>query len=268
MSCEHESGCSTEDVFAKGLCKSHYWKAWRAARAADPDTPRCHCGKPVLAKDLCGQHYQQQYRAARPAPPECKEPDCSEPVKAKDWCEKHYRAFRRYGDPNGHAVTVKGQLCSLGDGRPARSRWIEDGEQRGVLCNPCYERLRKYGDPAEPPRRAADGEARYLRDDGYIDVSAPGPNGKLRARREHIVFMEELLGRPLTGQENVHHRNGVKHDNTTDGPLVNYRSGNLELWSTKQPKGQRVEDKIEFALEILAEYAPEHLADQLASVTI
>jgi hypothetical protein len=265
--CSHESLC-TKTVFAKGLCKSHYWKAWYAARAADPASPRCHCGKPVLAKDLCGQHYQQQYREARPAPPACKEPECDEPVKARDWCEKHYRAFRRYGDPNGQAVTVKGQLCSLGDGRPARSRWIEDGEQRGVLCNPCYERLRKYGNPAEPPRRVANGEARYISDQGYVKISVPGLNGRLRTRSEHVVLMEELLGRPLAGDENVHHCNGVKHDNTINGPLVNYRSGNLELWSTKQPKGQRVPDKIAFALEILREYAPERLvmADQASTI--
>lgn len=71
---------------------------------------------------------------------------------------------------------------------------------------------------------------------------------------EHIVLMEQLLGRCLQPDENVHHINGDKADNRIDGPLVGFRSGNLELWSTKQPKGQRVEDKVVFAKEILARY--------------
>ena len=62
--------------------------------------------------------------------------------------------------------------------------------------------------------------------------------------------MEEHLGRKLVGKENVHHINGVRTDN---------RISNLELWSTSQPKGQRVEDKTAWALEWLEQYAPQAL---------
>ena len=41
---------------------------------------------------------------------------------------------------------------------------------------------------------------------------------------------------------------------------VDYRLANLELWSSAQPSGQRVEDKVEFALEMLRLYAPDLLA--------
>lgn len=62
---------------------------------------------------------------------------------------------------------------------------------------------------------------------------------------EHRVVMEEMIGRYLLPHETVHHRNGVRDDN---------RPENLELWSSSQPPGQRVEDKLTWAREIEALY--------------
>lgn len=58
--------------------------------------------------------------------------------------------------------------------------------------------------------------------------------------------MSSVLGRPLRPGENVHHKNGVKEDN---------RPANLELWVRHQPTGQRPEDLVAWAREILDRYA-------------
>ncbi|WP_327310102.1 HNH endonuclease (plasmid) [Streptomyces sp. NBC_01298] len=83
---------------------------------------------------------------------------------------------------------------------------------------------------------------------------------------EHRHAVQELLGRPLLPTETVHHVNGIKTDNRTDGPLVDdgsgrLRSGNLELWSHAHPYGQEIGPKSDWARGWLAVYgAPEERA--------
>jgi hypothetical protein len=87
-----------------------------------------------------------------------------------------------------------------------------------------------------------------FRNKGYLDKRSGYRilcvNGK-QGTPEHRHVMEQALGRKLTKYETVHHKNGVRHDN---------RKSNLELWSSQHSRGQRVQDLVAYAKEILKIY--------------
>lgn len=83
---------------------------------------------------------------------------------------------------------------------------------------------------------------------GYVMVRVPN-HPRARANGgyvfEHIVVIEEAIGRHLLPDETVHHRNGIKSDNRPD---------NLELWTSNHPTGVRSQDAVIWATEILTRY--------------
>lgn len=87
---------------------------------------------------------------------------------------------------------------------------------------------------------------RHIRSDGYARIIRPiAITGKREPVYEHRVKMARTLGRDLRADEHVHHVNGKRSDN---------RPENLELWTKRHPAGQRVIDKVAFAIEILRLY--------------
>jgi hypothetical protein len=82
---------------------------------------------------------------------------------------------------------------------------------------------------------------------GYIYTYRPGSTRGERVQiYEHRVVMEGIIGRELTAEETVHHKNGNRTDN---------RPENLELWASRHPRGQRIED----ILPALSHVASSHI---------
>lgn len=102
-------------------------------------------------------------------------------------------------------------------------------------CRPCnIEVLKQTVKPVEA-------RSRRMNPKGYVYLSLPGKSNYA----EHRYMMEQHLGRELLPGENVHHVNGIRHDN---------RIENLELWVVNQPCGQRPKDLLEWAKNIIQIY--------------
>ena len=153
--------------------------------------------------------------------PECSESNCKNPHKAHGLCATHY--LKRKEAESARA------RCSVASGG---ERCKRAAVTRGY-CALHYRRLLTWGDPE--PVGSLRTKSNKRKQNGYIMMLVDG-----KWQRQHRIVMEELLGRALRNFENVHHRNGLRDDNSPE---------NLELWIKPQPNGQRPEDLVEWVVE-------------------
>lgn len=174
-------------------------------------------------------------------PLECSADGCGRKRRALGFCIAHYHRFQR-GQPMDAPIIKRRKKaerkCSIDScSRPHKSKGF---------CGMHSYRAKNGLDMDAPLRnnRPSGVGQWHTSKDGYVYRSVR-IDGKNRTEFQHRFVMEQYLGRALLREENIHHINGDRADN---------RIENLEIWNTKQPKGQRALDKLAWAYEIIALY--------------
>ena len=194
----------------------------------DPRT--LHCSARCRASD----RNERRERAIEILP--CAAEKCSNPVRAthgRKYCSRlcgksshALLAYQRQKASNGPLICV---TCGAE---------IKHRRADALYCSIECKSPNKRGD-RRPSKRSPIGSLR-LTPQGYVDIKADSG-----WKRRHRFVMEQHIGRQLSKDNTVHHKNGVRTDN---------RIENLELWSSSQPSGQRVVDKLTWARELIATY--------------
>lgn len=201
------------------------------------------CSDKAIGRRLCKRHYQLLGRRGEDRPPtvraqnkgrSCSIEGCERPAKIQGLCFLHDGRKRRLGSPH---LPVRIHKPTAGS---CEVDGCDGVRTAGGLCQMHYERRRRTGDVGPAGKLFAPDGTGSLSEQGYYRVMVKG-----RRYSVHRRVMSRVLGRELTPDENVHHK---------DGDRANNDPANLELWNTGQPPGQRVADKVQWALTLLKRY--------------
>lgn len=176
----------------------------------------------------------------------CDYEGCDKPHLAKGLCGGHYQQRAK-----GQELRPLGQYGQQG----CSVEGCDNKHSARGYCEGHYKRYLAWGEVrADLPLKvqASPGSGTVHR--GYVKYRRDN-----QTIYEHREVMERILGRKLLPKENVHHINGDRSDNHPE---------NLELWNTSQPAGQRVEDKLSWAIEIIGLYGTANALEEARALMI
>jgi hypothetical protein len=230
------AGCTeTTEGSAKGFCRTHYMAFRRGRITADGSETR-----PMKRVPSYGP-------GAR-----CLVPECERRPKGRGLCAMHYQQWDDGIDlgvevpDRGHekvAATYGTISCRVeGCLDRAMNRWMcsKHTQQREAgIIDGAGKKLREL---MPRGKRPLDWRKELA---GYILVRAPKDHPGARhdgSIYQHRLVVEEMLGRYLTAEEVVHHKNGVRDDN---------RPENLELRTSRKEHPHGHETDIRHATQVL-----------------
>ncbi len=208
------------------------------------------CNRKYFSHNYCSKHSWRFLKYGTPHLPEktkeirlCSVLGCNKKYKGKGYCVMHLYRFKRYGTtylPKRIKKPKKIKLCSVHE-------CTRKLHAKG-LCSMHRLRLKKYGEVGQASSTKGDrGTGHISETTGYRYFYKPshpnaGRNGQIA---EHTIIMSKILGRPLEKKESVHHKNGIKLDNSPE---------NLELRVSVHPNGQDLLDVANFCIKFLKEH--------------
>ena len=252
--------------FCGAACRGAYGIIPRASRGGKIQVACTECGKEI-------ERFKSQAKLS-------KQPFCSNVCKAR-WYGRERLAAGTWVRPNKPRRGMEQPCATCGQpvyrpasapDRPRYCSWAcqhqgqrierveKPCEHCGILMvlHPSTAQTRRFCTKAcehaqrtkRPTGRIVNGRPVLINAMGYLTIYAPahpaaGHNGRVL---EHRIIMEQVLGRPLTREEHVHHRNGDKTDN---------RPENLEVLAPDEHTRVTVARTMErhrTAAEELAEY--------------
>ncbi len=178
----------------------------------------------------------------------CKIDGCDKEKLSLGLCGMHYARLRKHGDPGVSYQLNKSKdeikICKI-NGCTKKSRSND-------LCPMHLARIKRHGEAGSAsPNKRANGEGNITKAGYHYICCKDHPNayenGKIAV---HTLIMSQLIGRPLMDGESVHHKNGIKSDNSPE---------NLELRTSLHPSGQKVNEMIDFCKMYLSLYDPDSL---------
>lgn len=133
----------------------------------------------------------------------CNVEGCRTPIKARGMCGKHYQRVK--------AEENKTNPCGCGCGELTAYKYVQ-GHHTRLFTSEEQSRRGQMND-GKTQRDRFEGVSTHYR--------------KVRGRHEHRIVMERVLGRKLTYDDVVHHKDGNKRNNHPDNLEVMTRADHI-----------------------------------------